>query len=351
MNNKIFDPKPLFQDLRTDKEKKELRSGDRRDGKVYGYTSDLVLAINVALATGRPLLLRGHAGCGKSSVAYNIARYLERCYYELVVSSRMEARDLLWRFDAVRRLGDAQVAAAAGTSGEEGAAGKRDQKDDTRWRSYYPYIEPGVLWWLFDAISAARRGLPPTRQLFFNEAKPPVIYRPAEATPLGKAVLLLDEIDKAEPDVPNNLLVAMGSMQFEVEEIGTPIKFEGPEDGFVKPEELPLIVITTNEERQLPPAFLRRCVVYRFPPTPDDRLIEIATMSEGPEEQDEKGLYDTLATTMRRLAEEEAGPGAQVSIAEYLDSVRACKRLGATRNKEHIVSIVERTTWKQPSRD
>lgn len=351
MKNKIFDPKPLFQDFRTDKEKKEPRSGDRRDGKVYGYTPDLVLAVNVAMATGRPLLLRGHAGCGKSSVAYNIARCLERCYYELVVSSRMEAHDLLWCFDAVRRLGDAQVAAAAASFGPAGNRDEDKNKHDDRWRSYHPYIEPGVLWWLFDASSAARRGLPPKQQLTFDEAKPPFVYRPAETTPLGKAVLLVDEIDKAEPDVPNNLLVALGSMQFIVDEIETRITFKNTGDGDVKPEEMPLIVITTNEERQLPPAFLRRCVVYRFPPTPDGRLIEIATKSEGPETEDEQGLYQILATTMRRLAEEESGPGAHVSIAEYLDTVRACKRLGATQDKKQIVSIVERTTWKQPSRD
>ena len=339
MNKKIFDPKPLFQDLRTHEEKREASSGDRRDGKVYGYTDELVVAINVALATGRPLLLRGHAGCGKSSVAYNIARILDRCYYEQVVSSQMEAHDLLWQFDAGRRLGDAQVGGAVGEAA------------DTRWRSYYPYIEPGSLWWLFDAESAAVRGKPEEIALEIRRAEPPILYRPSEDTPLGNAVLLIDEIDKAEPDVPNNLLVALGSMQFRVDEIGRTIKWKRWREGDQEPYEVPLLVITTNEERQLPPAFLRRCIVYRFPAVDDNRLKEIATNCEGAEGKNEKDLYLAIARTMRQLAIDEGGPEAKVSIAEYLDAVRASRRLGAVDNEQAIRSIIERTTWKQPSRD
>lgn len=84
--------------------------GDDRDGRVYVYhRSDIALAVNVALATRRPLLLSGPSGCGKSSLALNVALSLGRRYYEYVVTARSEARDLLWSFDSLRRLNDAQA--------------------------------------------------------------------------------------------------------------------------------------------------------------------------------------------------------------------------------------------------
>ena len=337
--SKIFDPQPLFQDFRTDAEKTNPRPGDRRDGKIYDYPESLVLAINVALATARPLLLRGTAGCGKSSVAYNIARVMKRCYFEKVVESRMEARDLLWRFDAVRRLGDAQASSAAGATGK-GA-----------WNSRYPYIEPEVLWWVFDEESANRRGAPAGTKLKIEAPKHQAVYRPTEATPLRQAVILLDEIDKAEPDVPNNLLVALGSMQFRVDEIQELVKFGGTREPDLAAEEMPLLIITTNEERQLPPAFLRRCVVYRFEPLDSKRLQEIAERSEG---KDDSGLHGIVADKMIELASEEAGGSGrkpEVSIAEYMDALRAAKRLGESKKSDRLIEIIKRTTWKGPARD
>jgi MoxR-like ATPase len=108
------------------------RVGDQRDGSVYVYSNDIVLAVNVALATARPLLIRGASGSGKSSLAANIARKMRWRYYESVISSRTQARDLLWTFDTVRRLSDAQ----------------------TELREMSAYIKPGVLWWAFDNASA-----------------------------------------------------------------------------------------------------------------------------------------------------------------------------------------------------
>ena len=82
--------------------------GDRRDGCFYRYNPRIKLAVNVAMATGRPLLVLGATGCGKSSLAHNLARIMNRRYYEYVVTSRSQARDLFYRFDAIRRLGDSQ---------------------------------------------------------------------------------------------------------------------------------------------------------------------------------------------------------------------------------------------------
>ena len=337
---KLFDPQPLFKDLRTVAERRAPASGDRRDGKVYVYTEPLVLAVNVALATGRPLLLRGAPGSGKSSVAYNVARVLGRRYYEKVITSRMTANDLLWRYDAVRRLGDAQVAAVAQA---EGAASGGPRQ----WESYYPYIQPEVMWWVFDRRSAERRGLPQGEPLFFDPAVDPAVHTPDNAGIDTPAVVLLDEIDKAEPDVPNNLLVTMGSLEFQVDELQRTVRFQRTTTG--AGSALPLLIITTNEERQLPSAFLRRCVVHKFPTPGRAELIDLASKVEP---QASKTFHERIAGTMERLAAErekttrEAFPA---SVAEFLDAVRACQRLGGkTLDDATLDQIVERATWKTP---
>ena len=115
---------------------------DPRDGRVYVMSDDIDLAVRVTLATGRPLLLRGDPGSGKSSLAAYIARQRGWRYYEHVVTSRTQARDLLWTFDSVRRLADAQVLQGGATLSD------------------YDYVEPGVLWWAMARDSAWRRGAP-----------------------------------------------------------------------------------------------------------------------------------------------------------------------------------------------
>lgn len=290
-------------------------AGDRRDGSVYVYTDEIVLAVNVALATGRPLLLRGPSGSGKSTLARNVARVLGWRYYEDVISSRTQARDLLWRFDTLRRLSDAQV--------------KRLEE------RLYAYIDPGVLWWAFDRTSALRRGAP-------DGVEVPLAAEPAQESRHERAVVLLDEIDKADPDVPNNLLVPLGSLEFTVQEIDERIQGARP----------PLIFITTNDERELPPAFLRRCIVLTLAGPDRTRLTEIARAHFG---DDDKELYEKVAGLVLEQGAEPAAAGgrrdrrvgqAVPSTAEYLDAVRACRKLKIRPENEIWSQIAQVTLWK-----
>lgn len=385
---KLFDPTG-HEDLRTEKERGSATTGDRRDGKLYVYddAGEIVLAVNIALATGRPLLLSGPSGGGKSSLAQHVARVLGRRYYEFVVTARTQAQDLTWRFDAVRRLADAQV---------EGRLSRSDALT-----SIYPYIEPQALWWIFDRESARTRGrrnndlaegaaelpLGDTRDGGKTggerpeEPKDPVRWDPRRAgwdkerfrkePQLDSCVLLVDEIDKADPDVPNNLLVELGSLQFDVDLTGQAVKFQGERDDW---KSRPLVMITTNRERPLPQPFVRRCIVLEIPkpkrgllksiaahnfPGHDegffDQVLDAVLASRG----EGDAALDTAANRGEQAATGTAASGQQqpadrdeevvdVSIAEYIDTLRACTSL-ADSAKELSPSLlndtVKRTVW------
>ncbi|MEJ2886064.1 AAA family ATPase [Actinomycetospora aeridis] len=307
---------------------------DRRDGAVYVADDDLRLAVDVALATGRPLLLRGDPGSGKSSLAGYLARNLGRRYYEHVVTARTTARDLLWTFDPVRKLADASVRDAGG------ADALRD----------LDYVEPGVLWWAFDRASARRRGTGPEPR---RPAREPDDDLNAHRGEQG-AVVLIDEIDKADPDLPNGLLVPLGSGEFVVTETGDLISATVPEaDG---PASNHLIVVTTNEERELPPAFLRRCVVVTLPPPGLDRLVAIAhahvaldgVTGDGVTDTDDL-LFRDLATRVLTAREEARTRGRRPpSTAEYLDAVHACRRLGLAEDVPDRARLLALVLDKSP---
>jgi MoxR-like ATPase len=271
---------------------------------VYEYTDDIILAVNVAIATGRPLLVCGKPGTGKSSLASSVARHLGWCYYEEVITSRTQAQDLLWRHDGLRRLNDAQA---------------------HQIRPVGEYIEPGVLWWAFDANLAKQRGAEPPGARLTEERQARQPRERENAGRQGRAVVLLDEIDKADPDVPNDLLVPIGSLQFEVKEIGT----------LIKASAVPLIILTSNNERRLADAFMRRCVVLALPRPTRDWLVRIARAHFGSIEQE---LVVGLATKIDKMIDEAYEQGRRPpSIPEFLDAIRACRELGIKPDDSQLV--------------
>jgi MoxR-like ATPase len=306
---KIFDPKTVER-FDAGADGMRAQAGDRRDGSIYVYSDEVVLAVNVALATNRPLLIRGPTGSGKSSLAANVARCMSWRYYEDVLSSRTQARDLLWTFDTIRRLSDAQT--------------------ERKLREIGAYVQPGVLWWAFDSRSAR------AQSMLLDTADKIQGDRYGEKMETERAVVLLDEIDKADPDVPNNLLVPLGSYEFRVVETGVRVRLAHADP--------PAVFITTNGERELPSAFLRRCVVLELKHDEhyEDWLVKIARAHFGTENLD---LYKTLAN---RIGEETTNVYRQPpSTAEYLDAVKACGALGATTaNHPAWEAIVKATLFK-----
>jgi MoxR-like ATPase len=295
--------------------------GDTRTGEIYVFNDRIRLAVQVALATARPLLVRGDSGWGKSSLAAATAHYLGWRFHETVITSRTQARDLQWNIDLLMRLNDAQA--------------NRLKPDWGR------YICPSVLWWALDPKGAA------AQERLYDEscgAVPDVLPTPAKEM---RAVILLDEIDKADPDVPNNLLVTLGSLEFEVEETKQKVRADKAS--------APLVFITTNEERELPTAFLRRCVELRLPALGDDKdgslrrslLVDIALQHTGLERK----YVERVATTLMPppTANE---PVTAPSPAEFKDTVLALvDRWGSTDPSEtQMKEIAEITFTKRGPR-
>jgi MoxR-like ATPase len=185
--------------------------------EAYVATEDLTVAVNAAITLERPLLVKGEPGTGKSVLAEEIARSLKAPLLTWHIKSTTKAQQGLYEYDAVSRLRDSQLG-------------------DPRVSDIRNYIRRGKLWEAFEAKT--------------------------------RPVLLIDEIDKADIEFPNDLLLELDRMEFFVYETGET----------VRAAQRPIVIITSNNEKELPDAFLRRCFFHyiKFPdPETMGRIVEV----------------------------------------------------------------------------
>ncbi|MCI5162474.1 MAG: AAA family ATPase [Candidatus Electrothrix sp. AX5] len=244
-------------------------TNDHNEKHTYVFEPDAVAAVNAALIINRPLLIRGEPGAGKSQLAKAAAAALERTYIPFTVSHSTEAKDLTCSFDAVARLADAQIEGSLCKEGEYCEARKRLAKTN--------YIHPGPLWQALNWQSASKQYVKIQICLRQSSAgenaeescdiadNPMSHYLNQDKALTNGTVVLIDEIDKADSSVPNGLLEVLGSNSFRPEGMNKPVEAEGFP---------PLIIITTNEERILPDAFIRRCLSVTLG-LPDSRQEQI----------------------------------------------------------------------------
>lgn len=219
-----------------------------------------LVAIDTARAAKRPLLVRGETGTGKSQLARAAAKVLGYHFVSKVIDAQTEIEDLWFRYDAVKRLGEAQLLSIVSTKDSEGSVSRDVNKELAAER----FIVPGPMWWTFDRNGAAKhcQKVKLSEQEYALYLNKETLEEASESK--RPSVLLLDEIDKADVNLANSLLEALGNSSFRVSILG---EIVGARDASI----CPLVVITSNDEKQLPPAFLRRCVVLELslPEDPD----------------------------------------------------------------------------------
>ncbi|NLA51805.1 MAG: MoxR family ATPase [Alcaligenaceae bacterium] len=220
----------------------------------YVATDDLRLAVDAALALQRPLLIKGEPGTGKTMLAEEVAKYLERPLLQWHIKSTTKAQQGLYEYDAVSRLRDSQLG-------------------DDRVHDIANYIRPGVLWQAFESEQPA--------------------------------VVLIDEIDKADIEFPNDLLRELDQMEFHVYETARTIKAKYR----------PLVIITSNNEKDLPDAFLRRCF-FHYIEFPDEQTLQQIVAVHYPNIDKE-----LVSSAMQRFFELREVPGLKKkpSTSEFLD--------------------------------
>ena len=224
---------------------------------------DLIAAANAAIALGKPLLLTGEAGIGKSEFAGWIAAQPNACeMHKFVVKSTTDATDLFYQFDTLARFRDAQIAseqldAVMTIKKQTQPADKPLAQDSVHRYVRYNALGRAILHSIGRA-AAERHG-------FISPAMGETVYRSFPEQPT-RSVVLIDEIDKAPRDVPNDILDEIEHQQFRAPELGN-IEVKA------NPRLRPIVVITSNSERDLPKPFLRRCIYYHMQLTEDDGLL------------------------------------------------------------------------------
>lgn len=221
--------------------------------KIYPYDAgdELIEVVNLAIELGMPLLLEGEPGCGKSRLAHALVYEFNNGqqsgsikYYEWIVQSTSKAEDSLYQYDYIGRLQAAQISGIL--SQKEIEESSSEQKNPATSKQKNPATSKD--WVDLQALGKA-----------FKQSQ----------DKQEQSVVLIDEIDKADRDFPNDLLLAIESRRFFIKETGKTIQ--------ANDQAFPLIIITSNQEKNLPNAFLRRCIYHYIELPNQERLRKILT--------------------------------------------------------------------------
>lgn len=285
----------------------------RQDARAYRADPGLVDAVNVAVVLGQPLLLTGEPGTGKTQLAYSLGCALGYEVLKFETKSTSVARDLFYTYDTLGRFHAAQL-----------------QKGTLESRDYIVYNALGI------AILRSREP---------EEIKD---WLPDNFEHGGRrrSIVLIDEVDKAPRDFPNDLLNEIEEMYFKVPELGL-----GNKRIQASRELRPIIVITSNSEKSLPDAFLRRCIFYSIPFPDRERLAEIVLSHMANFEGDVTPWLDEALDFFVKLREPSRGLEKRPATAELLNWLTYLRHRNADarntlREQGEIISASLSTLFK-----
>ncbi len=278
----------------------KLRQPYKVNGKVkvpaYIPSDELKDAVNLAIMLEKPLLIMGEPGCGKTRLAEAVAFELyedqyDQHYFRWDVKSTSKAQEGLYQYDALRHLRDVNLI-------RQGQDSKSPKEIQTR-----NYISKGELGKAFEHSNPGR-----------------------------PAIILIDEVDKAGIDFPNDLLLELDRGEYVIQETMERIP---------PPRQKPIMFITSNREKELPPAFLRRCIYY-FIKFPDDTQMKEILHSHFRTEQDD--LIDQTVTAFYEIRNkmEDKISGKKVSTSELIDWYRVLDQCRKLRDSGEILSDGEK---------
>ncbi|CAM2064236.1 AAA family ATPase [Sulfidibacter corallicola] len=333
-------------------------------GTRHIFEKKAIWAIRAACAARRPLLIQGEPGCGKSQLARAVAQAMKWPFISTVIHHRSECTDLQWHFDAVARLGQAQLLSQPGVTVFSRNEGRSTTDDDGHIREVHSeneppirekrlaaehFLAPGPLWWAVNWASARAQfracdfGIqsqpPHVRHCLDKKLKEEAIQNLSDEpyamhdriNPTGR-VLLIDEIDKANADLPNGLLEVLDNGGFSIPYLSK---------GLVTPDKgRPLVIVTTNRERTLPPAFMRRCFVYTIKMDEDPEAFKSWLVARGRvhfgkyahchEEVLRECAHQLWKFRKEAISQGQGKPGQ----GEYLDLVRALMEIETDKEQQ-----------------
>ena len=243
------------------------QTGQRREP--YLPDENLVEAVNLAILLGRPLLIKGEPGCGKTKLATAVAYELGLPFETWYIKSTSRAKDGLYTYDAVGRLRDAQLASAGQLTKAE---------DIARISNPATYVKMGPLGRAFQSTK--------------------------------RHVVLIDEIDKADIDFPNDLLLELDEQRFIIDETGQEIRAQ----------DKPIVFITSNDEKDLPDAFLRRCLFHYLKfPSPERLSTIVGLLFPSASSRVVEQAIARFSALRQQMITEKGNAGKKVSTSELID--------------------------------
>lgn len=295
--------------------------------------SDLKEAVNLAIALGRPLLLEGEPGCGKTQLASALAyEYTQRHlqgqtddkgnqrwwpFYTWHITSTTRGRDGLYFYDAVARLRDAQLMGSDPEKLEKFLGKDETDRLKQRLQKRERYRDFG-----------------PLGHALKSDLESKEVYKSDEWRHNYRPIVLIDEIDKADSDLPNDLLLPLDELRFNIPET---------DEKFPVAEQKPIIIITSNREKPLSEPFLRRCIYY-FVEFPDAALLkEIVTKRFGKRVTNKKKLIDPAVKRfleMRKILGNQPGLR-QPGTSEFIEFVAALLRKPVSEARKDLENLAD----------